>query len=169
MIHVPQALKTTLTLLVLAGVLAVGAWWGWSSLTTPFDEDASADEGTCAPLEIARGDRVTPDMVEVVVLNSGNRANLASTVMEQLTSRGFVGVETGNSETEVNRVQVWAPTRRGPGIQMLMSSMPKGTKVRKRDVDTLTVVLGDGFTDLATGREAVKATRAGTLCQPAAS
>ncbi|TIC82534.1 LytR C-terminal domain-containing protein [Nocardioides sp. GY 10127] len=161
----PQAAKTAITLLVLALVLALGAWWGWSSLTSPFTDEADSATG-CTTVDVAKGDEVTTSMVEVDVLNSGTRTSLASTVMEELVARGYLEGTAGNSETEVKTVQVWTPSRKDPGLALLLTSMPKGTAVKvKDDVDVLTVVLGDGWTSLRSGKTSIKAQHAGTLCE----
>src|SRR4051794_3862699 len=90
-----QAVKTALTLAVLAALLGLAASWGWSALTAPLPPLSSAP--ACVETAVSPGDAVSPQQVTVSVLNAGKRPGLASRTMTALTDQGFNEGDSGNA------------------------------------------------------------------------
>lgn len=171
-----QTGKTAITLLVLSVLLAGGVWWGWSAVSEPFPEVKPPPE--CLPTEFAAGDTLTTGDVAVSVFNAGKRAGLAQLTLQKLGDRGFGMADQGNAPTEidVNKIVVLAEDRSEPAVRLLMSHLPKGTKVvAPPDGDPIgegvVVVVGDGFEDLNAAKASkarIKLKQAATVCVPIA-
>ena len=163
-----QAVKTTLTLAVLAALLAFAAVWGWSALTEPLPKLAKAP--TCVETPIEAGDTVTPEQVTVSVLNAGKRAGLASRTMTAFMGQGFNRGDSGNAPagTVVSNAQIWTDDPGSPAVALVASRLEKA-KVVQRDVDqvVVVVVVGDRFRELHAGPASVVAAKGTTICSPA--
>ncbi|SFC14930.1 LytR cell envelope-related transcriptional attenuator [Nocardioides terrae] len=162
-----QAVKTTVTLAVLAALLGFGASWGWSALTAPLPE--LADAPTCVETPIEAGDTITPERVTVSVLNAGKRVGLATRTMTALTGQGFNKGDRGNapSGTDVGNAQIWTDDPGSPAVALVASRIPK-VRVVQRDVDQVGVVLvvGDKFDTVSGGVASVEAAKGTTICSP---
>lgn len=159
-----RRLRTALTLVVLLAVVAGGAAWGWSRLTSPAAEEAS---GPCTDTEVSAGDRLRVNQVLVTVLNAGNRSGLASRTMNDLTDRGFAQGQESNAPegTRVPRVQIWTEEPRSPAVRLVRSHLGEAPVIRRDDLgEGVNVVVGDGFEELVAGRRAVEVTDDTTLC-----
>src|SRR3954463_14231225 len=74
--------QTPITLVVLLGILAGGAWWGWNSLTR------STAEPNCV-VQKPPNSRLVPKQVVVNVYNGGAKAGTAARTAAELKRRGF--------------------------------------------------------------------------------
>lgn len=161
-------LKSGLTLGVLAIMVIAGAVWGWTALTEPFPKPAPPPK--CQDVDVAAGDKVRRDEVTVSVFNAGKRVGLAKRTLELLANKGFAEGNQGNAPagTKVQVAQVWAADASNPAVQLVVSWLPKGTKVvpGERLGDGVVVVVGDGFEALRKGRQKVKAGADTTICSP---
>ncbi|MEN8704687.1 hypothetical protein BKA08_001544 [Nocardioides marinisabuli] len=156
--QLPAPARSALTLAVLGLLLVVGVVWGWSAATEPLPESTTSDE-SCTPTTLEAGDKLYTDQVEVSVLNAGNRGSFAARVLAQLAARGFAEGTSGNApgDAEVERVQVWAPDRSAPEVQLVLSTLGKKVPVVDREVTApgVVVVVGDRFDKVAKGRKKV--------------
>jgi hypothetical protein len=162
-----QALKTTLTLAVLAALLGFGASWGWSSLTAPLPTTDKAP--VCVETAVAAGQTITPEQVTVSVLNAGRRGGLASRTMTDFASAGFNRGSSGNAPARsgVTYAQIWTDDPQSPAVALVASRLGRA-KIVQRPVEQVgvVVVVGDRFHDLAKGVPSVKAAKGTTICSP---
>ena len=95
------ALKSALTLAVLAVLVLVAALWGWGALTEPFPEDEPV--AICEDETITAGSEVRRDQVVVSVFNGSGRSGLAGATSAQLgesnTTRSTAPVSGSTSTT----------------------------------------------------------------------
>ena len=89
------ALRSALTLVVLAGLVLAAAVWGWAALTEPFPKDEPV--AICEPTTVPAGGEVRRDQVVVSVFNGSKRSGLAGSTMAELAERGFVEGDVGDS------------------------------------------------------------------------
>ncbi len=161
---------TGVTLAVLCGILAVGAWVGWRTLVAPASDGEKQQSAACSTTQVRRGERVRSRAVTVSVFNAGDRVGLADRTRQGLMRRGFRDGGVGNapSETEVVRVQVWT-TQRQDIRAALVARQFKG-KVPVRVVEEnlgpgVVVVVGNRFDGLRPGApRSVRATRSQSSC-----
>ena len=163
-----QGARTATTISVLGLLLVVGAVWGWSAVTDPLPEKVST--AVCVDRTVAEGDRVFPQDVTVSVYNAGNREGLAGRVMQELTDAGFHEGSSGNAAPTVRVpvVQIWTLEPASPAVRLVASRLGRGVDVQRREPvgHGVTVVVGDGFTELREGRKAVVARADATICSP---
>jgi hypothetical protein len=161
---------TGVTLLVLCGILAVGAWVGWRELFRPVSEDDGTEQSACTSTEVRRGERLSTRAVTISVFNAGTRVGLADRTRNALVRRGFRDGGVGNapSETEVRRVQVWTTQRRDVAAQLVARQFRGRVPIRVLDDNLgpgVVVVVGNGFDGLRAGApRALRATKSQSTC-----
>lgn len=158
---------TTVTMLVLVGLLVLGALWGWKALFAELPDGATAEEPapTCATEVVEAGQKLRSRQVRVSVFNGGTRSGLAGETLDALMARGFLGGDLGNapSDLAVRRVQVWSTVQNDPQARLVARQFGTSVKVRFSDEDLgagVDVIVGNRFDRL------VKAPRALTVKQP---
>ena len=167
-------LTTGITLLVLIGILAAGAWIGTRSLFAPLpDEDAADPAPACATKSLRKGQRLTTRQVLVSVYNAGTRAGLADETMGALTNRGFDKGNVGNAPAGngVKVAQIWTTTRRDAAARLVAQQFGPAIKVKLKKVDLgpgVDVVVGNDFRRLAAAKRTVVVERAQSACLPTA-
>lgn len=170
-------LTTAVTMLVLVGIVAFAAVWGWNSL---FAEVPSADdvvggeaEPTCNAKALRAGQRLRAKDVQVSVFNAGGRSGLAGETLDALTERGFASGEVGNapSDVDVRRVQVWSTVENDPRARLVALQFGGTTRVHFADEDLgapgVDVLVGNGFKQLAKAPRALKVDADQEVCLPA--
>lgn len=161
-------LRSLLTLGVLALLLVVGAAWGWSAATKPFP--GAVETPPCVDTTVKEGSRLFADRVVVSVLNASRREGLAGRTMQLLVEDGFVSGSTGNAPrgTDVAYAQVWAETAANPAVRLVRSRLGPDAGFAKREGigPGVTVVVGDGFSELVKGKESVAVKRDSVVCSP---
>lgn len=163
---VSRRLLTTVTMVVLLGLLAAGAVVGWRALSAPAgsDDDPQCEEG------VERGERLTSKEVTVSVFNAGNRSGLAGQTMEGLVARGFIEGDVGNAPGELARVRVvrvLAPNRKDPAARLVARQFGPKTFIQQSDQDLgpgVDVVVGDEYVGMVKARRAITARTAGSGC-----
>lgn len=166
-----RELTTATTLLVLCGIVALGAVWGWQSLFAEIPEVERKSTGTCASERLRPGDRLRPDQVRVSVFNAGTRSGLAESTATALQRRGFriAVVENTPGDSKVTRVQVRARDRDDLAARLVAKQFGAKVPVRfsrnnlGRGVD---VVVGDRFRRLGPVTRSVKVGKAQEVCVP---
>lgn len=124
------------TLLVLCGILVLGATWGWNSLFS--EPDTTTDEPVAAPTctptpgkpEVVR----TRDVV-VSVYNAGDRAGQAGRVLDLLEDRGFRAGALGNAPEgeQVRRARVIARNVENPAARLVARHLGRNVEVVEGD------------------------------------
>jgi hypothetical protein len=166
---VSRRVLTTVTMLVLLGLLAVGAVVGWRALSAPADGSGEADAPRCAE-GVQRGEKLAAREVTVSVFNAGNRSGLAGQTIEQLSSRGFLEGEVGNapgSLASVRVVRVLAPNRNDPAARLVAVQFGPNTFVQQSEEDLgpgVDVVVGDDYVGMVKAPRTITARASGSGC-----
>ena len=163
-----QSVRSAVTIAVLAAVLVAGAIWGWAALTAPFPGRIATP--TCVDTEVKKGDRVRARQVTVSVLNAGTREGLAGRTMRLFTDEKFNEGDSDNApaDTDVPVAQIWAQDPDSPAVRLVVSRLPDGTEIVRRDAPGVgvVVVVGDGFSELRPGRKFTVAAEDTEICSP---
>ena len=140
-----RRMTSAITLSSLSALTLVAAFVGWSAMTEPFPE--AEDQPVCVSTELTKGQIVFPGQVAISVHNASRRNGLASSTMNDLTTRGFVSAGTGNAPetTTVRNVQIWADNAKNPAVALVRAQF-RSAKVVSGDALGLGVVIvvGDG-------------------------
>lgn len=165
-----RGIRSAVTLVVLAAVLALGAVWGWSALTAPLP--GRIPTPTCVDTAVEQDDRVRARQVTVSVLNAGTREGLAGRTMRLFTDQGFNEGDSDNApeDADVAVAAIWTQEPTSPAVRLLLSRLPEGTEIVRRDAPRVgvVVVVGDGFEELRAGRKFIRATEDTEICSPPA-
>jgi hypothetical protein len=165
-----QAMRTTVTLLVLGALLMIAAVWGWHATLKPLP--AKVDSPICVDTPVTAGEKVYPQQVTVSVYNSGQREGLAGRTMQLLKDAGFTKGQAGNaSSAKVGNVEIWTTTPESPDVQLLATYFGDDVEIERRDGPGIgvTVVVGDQFRALADGERSVLAETDTEICSPPVS
>ena len=166
---------TAVTLVVLTGLLVVGAVVGVRALFAPLpgseeEQDATAAAANCNP-DLTAGKRVRSKDVTVSVYNSSSRGGLAGSTRDSLAERGFLPGEAGNAPDGVSTetVVVLAPSRKDPAAQLVARQFAKKKKTVIRVTDEnvgpgVDVVVGSDFPGLVKAPKRIKAKADGSGC-----
>lgn len=158
-------LKSALTLAFLGVLLVVASVWGWSALTEPFPVDEPV--AICEDTDVSAGTEVRRDEVVVSVFNGSGRSGLASATSAQLTERGFVSGDVGDSPQPAATTQIWSDDPTNPAVQLVRRQFKKA-KVLPGDTlgAGIVVVVGEKFKTLRTQQvESVLAEADATFCR----
>jgi hypothetical protein len=167
---VSRRLVTTATMVVLFGLLVVGALVGWRALSAPADDAGEADETPRCSDGVQRGERLASREVTVSVFNAGNRSGLAGQTLEGLVSRGFLAGEVGNAPGSLARVRVvriLAPNREDPAARLVAAQFGPNTFIQQSDEDLgpgVDVIVGDEYVGMVKAPRSITAQAAGSGC-----
>ncbi|TDC48085.1 LytR family transcriptional regulator [Jiangella ureilytica] len=147
-----RRIRTSVTLLVLIGVVIGAAWYSWDNVVGE-DDSATSDTGNqpCAPGVPTAAP--APAEVQINVYNATDRNGLASAVAGQVRDRGFVVVDVDNDPLGRD-ITGTAEVRSGPAAQAaaeLVATLVAGAVYvpDERTEATIDLVLGDAFEALA--------------------
>lgn len=162
----PESVRTTVTLAVLALLLVAAAVWGWSAATEPLP--AKVDRPVCVETGIEAGDRLYPQQVTVSVYNASRREGLAGRTMRELEDAGFAEGQAGNAaRTKVRTAAIWTTEPENPAVLLLAGYLGDVDVERREGLGPgVTVVVGDDFGRVAEGESYVEADDDATVCGP---
>lgn len=165
---------SAVTLVVLVGVLVVGAWVGWRTLSAPLpsgdDDEAQSVSGPKCDNGVRRGDVVRPRDVTVSVYNAGSRSGLAGQTQSELEARGFISGDVGNAPEDMAGVQfvrILATSKSDPAARLVALQFGPNTLIEpvKEDLGPgVEVIVGDDFLGLVEAPDKIKAEVAGSGC-----
>jgi hypothetical protein len=163
------ALKSALTLAVLAGLVLVAALWGWAALTEPFPEDEPV--AICEDETVTAGSEVRRDQVVVSVFNGSGRSGLAGATSAQLAERGFVEGDVGDSPLPAATTQIWSSDPTNPAVLLVKRQFKKAEVVQGDALGPgVVVVIGEKFQSLRKKQvESVVAKADATYCRATGS
>jgi hypothetical protein len=163
----PESVRTTITLVVLAVLVVGAAVWGWNAATDSLP--AKVDRPVCVDTEVGAGDRLYPQQVTVSVYNASDRSGLAGRTMRDLEDAGFAEGQTGDAaRTRVNDAAIWSTEPTNPAVQLVASYLGDVDIERREGLGPgVTVVVGKEFGRLGEGEQYVEASEAATVCSPA--
>ena len=163
------ALRSALTLAVLAVLVLVAALWGWAALTEPFPRDEPV--AICEDQTVTAGSEVRRDQVVVSVFNGSGRSGLAGATSAQLGERGFVAGDVGDSPLPAATTQIWSSDPKNPAV-LLVKRQFKRAEVVQGDAlgPGVVVVVGEKFQSLRKKQvESVVAKADATYCRATGS
>lgn len=156
-----RSVVSGVTLLVLSGILVLGAMWGWSSLFPEPDAatDTPAATPSCTPTPVEPQVLRTRDVV-VSVYNAGNRAGQAGRVLTRLERRGFRAGALGNAPEgeQVRRARVVAADVEDPAARLVARHLGPRVKVveGERIGPGVTVLVGNRLNKLPRAKRTIK-------------
>lgn len=163
------ALKSAVTLAVLALLVVVAAVWGWAALTEPLPEDDPV--AICEDTDVAAGGEVRRDQVVVSVFNGSDRSGLASSTMAQLAERGFVQGDVGDAPLPAAKTQIWSAEPTNPAVLLVKKQFRQAKIVTGDPLGVgIVVVVGEKFQNLKKKQvESVLAKSDATYCRATGS
>ncbi len=147
-----RRLTTAVTLLVLMGVLAAMAVYGFRELTAPLPGAPSGNE-TCSEAEKQVQEFINRSDVQVSVFNAGTKEGLAGTTLQSVEDAGFRAGNAGNAPktTKVPRAVVWTTEANDPAATLVAQAFGRRTKVQVTETDLgpgIDVLVGNRFKGL---------------------
>ncbi|CUR62077.1 conserved exported hypothetical protein [metagenome] len=163
------ALRSALTLAVLALLVVVASLWGWAAFTEPFPEDEPVP--VCENATISAGSEVRRDQVVVSVFNGSGRSGLAGSTSAQLAERGFVAGDVADSPQPAATTQIWSSDPTNPAVQLVQQQFKGAEVVPGNPIGVgVVVVVGEKFTALRKKQvESVVAEADATICKATGS
>ncbi len=154
------------------GLFLGGGLLGWNLLTAKADTVA---EPTCTERRVETGEALTPNLVQVNVLNASGRGGLANRVSINLQRYGFIegGIENSESQIPVDHVAIFTDDPEDPMVQLVALQFQVAPQIVAPDVPIdsvgVTVVVGPSYTDLNPAPPTeIAASRALDVCVPLA-
>ncbi len=161
-----------LATVVALGLFVGGGVVGWHLLTAKAETIAGP---TCTERRVEPGEALTPNLVQVNVLNASGRGGLANRVSINLQRYGFLegGIANSESEIPVDHVAIFTDDPEDPMVQLVAQQFQVAPQIVAPDVpidpDGVTVVVGPSYTDLNPAPPTeIAATRAVDVCVPLA-
>jgi hypothetical protein len=165
-----QAVRTTVTILVLCAVIMVAAVWAWGAATEPLP--AKVDLPICVDTAVVAGESVYPAQVTVSVYNASDRDGLAGRTMQSLRDAGFAEGQSGNAKgAKVPDAAIWTDNPNSPAVQLVASHLGPGVEVEVRQGlgAGVTVVVGNRFETVVKGHSSVTSEEDTEICTPPAT
>lgn len=158
-------LRSALTLAFLGLLVVVAAAWGWTALTKPFPENEPV--AICEDASVSAGTEVRRDQVVVSVFNGSGRSGLAGATSAELTERGFVAGDIGDSPQPAATTQIWADDPTNPAVDLVKQQFKKARVVAGDALGVgVVVVVGEKFKTLRPQQvESVLAQADATYCR----
>lgn len=169
-----REITTAVTMLLLCGLLVLGAVWGWRSLFAEVPDATFATvkpSPSCTPKHVHAGQRLRSTQVRVSVFNAGDRSGLADRTLAKLANRGFQIGDVGNvsSRVGVRRAEVWTSDKRNAPARLVALQFGKHTRIRETDKNLgagVDVVVGNALHKLPKARESIRLRAPQRICVP---
>ncbi|MET0997160.1 MAG: LytR C-terminal domain-containing protein [Marmoricola sp.] len=147
-----RRLTTAVTLVVLLGVLAAMAVYGFRELTAPLPGAPSANQ-TCSEAEKQVQEFIQRGEVQVSVFNAGTKEGLAGTTLQSVEDAGFRAGNAGNAPrtTKVPRAVVWTTEENDTAATLVARAFGRRTPVQVTETDLgpgVDVLVGNRFRGL---------------------
>lgn len=165
--------QSLVTLSALAALTLLAAVVGFAALTAPFP--TAEDQPVCVTTQIAADQEVFPEQVTISVYNASNRNGLASSTLNDLVERGFIGAGSGNApgDTRVKGVQIWADNAKNPAVALVKGQFRNAKVVPGSELGPgVVVVVGTGKVSLRASGKAPVSTKSkspSVICSPPGS
>lgn len=158
-----RIVRVPLTLLVLLGVLAYGAWWGYTNVLKPLPPPAA---DPCVETKVAKG-QLTTNQVTVSVFNGGERRGLAGDVGRSMRERGFRVLRTANTAEKVGVTVIIGANAKNPEV-LLVNGFFRGATIKadKRKDRSVDVLVGDRYGGFNKNAKTAVAVKTPTVCLP---
>ncbi len=168
---------TALTLLILVGLLVMGAVWGWRQMFANLPGGGLASGNptpTCTTEQVKGGEEVHSRQVTVSVYNGGTRPGLAGKTLDALVKRKFIAGDTDNAPSDIKVQMVEVRTTIENDVEARLVARQFGREVRvhvvKEDLGPgVDVIVGNAFKKLAKAPLTMEAEQPQEVCVPAES
>ncbi|MDR1449351.1 MAG: LytR C-terminal domain-containing protein, partial [Propionibacteriaceae bacterium] len=133
-----RALRTPITLILLIGVLAGGAVWGYHLVVT------GVRPVQPSPCVMVAMPELTPESVVIRVYNGGSTRGLANSVAKELRGLGYIVSAVGNTDEIISQTIIVGFSADSPEVQLVASQfLQPGIRVDGRIDHTVDVLIGD--------------------------
>lgn len=160
--------RSGVTIFATVIVFVLGLFVGFKLLTA--SADTLVEAPTCDSRTVAKGEKLTSNLVTVNVYNASQRSGLANRVSINLQRRGFLAGTIANSTSEIEPdvVAILTTDRKDPRVKLVAEQF-KDVEYHEPDItapDGVTVIVGDGYKDLVKAGTEVESDREITACVP---
>ncbi|HLN76561.1 MAG TPA: LytR C-terminal domain-containing protein [Nocardioidaceae bacterium] len=167
-----RQVTSTITMLVLIGLLAVGATWGWKQLFADAPGLGAEPAPICSTQQVKGGEKITTRQVTVSVYNGGTKSGMAGKTLDMLAKRGFGKGDIGNAppDVQVRMVQVWSTVENDGEAQLVARQFGKDVKVAVSEQDLgpgVDVIIGNAFKRLVKAPRTFELQHPEKVCVPA--
>ncbi|MCW5952292.1 MAG: LytR C-terminal domain-containing protein [Propionibacteriaceae bacterium] len=112
--QIVRVLKTPVTLLLLLAFVGYGAAWGYEHARAPVPGRPPVP---CKAMDV--GDTLTPQMVQVRVLNGGTKGGMAKTAASHLRAYDFKVIKINNTTERLENTVIVGKDADDPQVQLL--------------------------------------------------
>lgn len=160
--QIVRAARTPVTLLLLLGFLGYGAAWGYEHATAPAPERPPTP---CVPIDV--GKKLTPQYVQVRVLNGGTKGNLAKRSATFLQAYDFRVIKVNNTTERLEQTVIVGHSEDDPEVKLLLGFFNDATARGDGRADhVVDVLLGTNSTRV-TNPKVTSVPVDGPVCLPA--
>ncbi len=137
--QIVRVLKTPVTLIILLAFVGYGAMWGYEHAKAPAPGRPPVP---CVPMDV--GDTLTPEMVQVRVLNGGTQGGMAKNAASHLRAFDFKVIKYGNTDERLKETIIVGKNADDPQVQLLTNFFKDAEARGDGRVDgVVEVLLGD--------------------------
>ena len=167
-----RQVTSTITMLVLIGLLGAGAVWGWQQLFAEVPGLGGPKAQICSTREVKGGEKINTRQVTVSVFNGGTKSGMAGKTQDMLAKRGFGKGNVGNapSDVQVRKVQVWSTVENDGEAELVARQFGKDVKVAVSEQDLgpgVDVIIGNAFRRLVKAPRTIELQHPEKVCVPA--
>lgn len=164
-----KRIRTSVTLLILVGVVVGAAWYSWRSVTEDEEPQAASTTQACVPN--APTAAPAPGDIQLNVYNSTDRRGLASSVAKELRSRGFSVLEIANDPLDKlieGSAEIRSNSSQQAAASLIAALVPGASFLPdERTEPVVDLVLGNAFEALAAADAPVGPPPTGLpVCEP---
>lgn len=159
-----RVLKTPVTLIALVCLVAYGAAWGWNNTITPIPP---RPPDPCVVQQV--GPKLTPDHVQLRLLNGGFRGGAAKRMATVMRSYGFDVVRINNTTERVQTTTIVGARKDSPEVLLTAGFFVKPViRADGRNDGTVDVMIGATFPGYTEKPSLSVPLADGTACLPSA-
>ncbi len=160
--QIVRVLKTPVTLLLLLAFVGYGAVWGWEHATAPRPPRPATP---CVAIDV--GDQLTPEFVQVRVLNGGTRGGLAKNTATFLRAYDFRVIKVNNTDERLENTVIVGNSPDDPEVKLLLGFFKDATARGDGRADHVVDVLLGSNSSRITNPEVTSIAVDGPVCLPA--
>jgi len=158
-----RIVRTPITLLLLLGVLAYGAWWGYTNVLAPVPATPPVK---CVP-QLVKAGELSSAQVVVNVFNGGSQKGLAGDVGRSLRQSGFKVQRTTNTAVKIDKTVIVGAGAKNPEVLLVQSFFKKSSiKVDKRPDHSVDVLVGNSYGGFDKKAKTTLKVKAKSVCLP---
>lgn len=154
-------LKTPLTLLALAALVAFGGFWGYKNATAQIPPPPPQP---CTMTDV--GGQLVPAQVTLRVLNAGLQGGLAKRVSSAMRSYGFNILKVNNTDQRLTNTVIIGNATDSPEVRLVAGFFKNATTQADGRIDhVVDILLGDDYAGRVT-KPVLSVPVSGPVCLP---